>query len=78
MSVTLQPAARRPFTSASRSRVELRRQSRPTLMLRAAAVPAQVGAQTAPKLFDIRTEEFGIRDAADVVLAEDGRLEHIF
>ena len=76
MSVTSQPAARRPFTSASRSRVELRRQSRPTLIFATALAP-EVGAQAASELFDIGAEQFGIGDAADVVLAEDGRLEHI-
>lgn len=44
----------------------------------AAAVPPKVSAQAAPKLLDIRTKEFGIRDAANIVLAENGRLEHIF
>jgi hypothetical protein len=46
--------------------------------VRAAAVPTKVSAQAAPKLLDIRTKEFGIRDAANIVLAENGRLEHIF
>ena len=78
ISVTLQPAASRPLTSASRRRVELRRQSRPTLMLAPPLLAPQVGAEAAAKLFDVRAEEFGIRDAADIVLAEDGRLEHIF
>ncbi len=77
ISVTSQPAARRPWTSASRRRVELRRQSRPTLMSAPAAMAAQVGAEATSQLLDIGTEEFGIGDAADVVLAENGRLEHI-
>ena len=43
----------------------------------AAAVTAQIGAEAASKLFDVRAEKFGIRDAPDVVLAKNGRLEHI-
>ena len=44
----------------------------------AAAVSPKVSAQAAAELLDIRTKEFGIRDAANIVLAENGRLEHIF
>jgi hypothetical protein len=41
----------------------------------AATLSPKVSAQAAPKLLDIRTKEFGIRNAANIVLAENGRLE---
>ncbi len=43
----------------------------------AAAAALQVGAQPASQQYDIGAQEFRFGDASDVVLAEDGRLEHI-
>ena len=78
MSVTLQPAARRPFTSASRKPRGAEPAIASDVNIGAAAVSPKVSAQAAAELLDIRTKEFGIRDAANIVLAENGRLEHIF
>ena len=49
----------------------------PDIDVRAAALTAQIRAQAAAKLLDVRAQQFGIRDAPDVVFAENGRLEHI-
>jgi predicted HTH domain antitoxin len=37
---------------------------------------ANVGAQATAELLDVGAEQFGIRAAANIVFAEDGRLEH--
>ena len=42
----------------------------------ATAVSAQVRAEASSKLFDVKAQKFDVRNAPDVVLPKDGRLEH--
>ena len=41
-----------------------------------AAMPYQIGPQTSAQLLDVWIEQFLIRNATDVVLAENPRLQH--
>ena len=76
MSITSQPLAFSPRISASRRRGELRRESRPRLIL-LAAVALQVGAEGAAELLDIVVEQFDVGHAADVVFPKNRRFEHV-
>ena len=75
ISVTSQPESIRPSSRASRRRGELRRQSRPRLIERA-ALALQQGSQAAAQVGDVGAQQFRLRDAADVVFAENGRFQH--
>ena len=67
----LQPAQ----ISAFRKRGELRRVSRPRLIL-LALMALQVGAEGAAELLDIVVQQLDVGCAADVVLAKNRRFEH--
>ena len=56
--------------------LELRRTSRPTLIL-LPEVASDVGTNGSAKLLDSRAEEFVVGDSADVVFAEDCRFQHL-
>jgi hypothetical protein len=38
--------------------------------------PPKISAEASSKLFDIRAEELDVGNAPDVILSENGRLEH--
>ncbi len=76
ISVTSQPLAISPLSNASCRRVATHANVAPQVNI-GPAMPSKVGSQTQSQLLDILAEKIGIGYSANVVLAENRRLEHI-